>query len=991
MARIAPCVVFALICASTMPAHSASQQDFSEVLNTLQRIQAKLSQSQASLTVNNQPEQAGIPEGEDLFLSVYADGVYLGEVFAVKSKRDAQVELRSLFAVLDFAISDDNQPDYFTGWYLSPERTFLLDSAQKRARVNEQEYRLSEQDISHVQGEVFVESALIADWFGLHLQFNYSDQRLLLQSPLPLPALERQARANRKVAQYNVGSASRLAWKPNPYQILSSPLMDTQFGYRRDNDEDAFYYSVLGAHDLAFWNVEYFIAGTEGDALDQGRFKGKREDAQGRLLGQVQATQLEVGDIQATHIGTGQSTGQGIGVRVSDKPLNSEIQEQSVQISGSVQAGWDVELYHNDLLVAQQLQIQTGRYDFDRIPLYFGSNQFELVKYGPQGQVEREQRSYFVEGTGLKSGQGYFDVSVTDNGSSILNNDFALTTQSGLHFHGRYDLGLSDSMSVYAGIAQALSNEALIERTVTTGGTLSLWKKMLLNLDLSHDSESQHRARLSARTEWAGQAISAGWQTQRRLLNTSKVNNDHRDTRGLYMRMSGMFNVLNKQLSYQNQVQWNRSDQDTEYTLLTNRLSLSLGRVNISNQVQWQSNNAAGDHATSGQLRFQTRLGRIFGRLIFDYDLHPHTELIAYETRFYRSLNEQFNVELSFRETLETDYQKGELGLNWLGDKIRLNSQLSYDSYDEWEVGINGQFSFGYHPQSERLLFSQRRLASNGAVLVKVYLDHNANGVFDELDEVVPEVRVRALQNYMQGTTDEQGLVLLSGMPVNQKTDMVIDTDSLAMPFVTPAIEGMAITPRRGYVEYLELPLVNTSEIEGVVYQQTDTENAPVPYADVTLLDEQGAQIARTQAAYDGYYVFTDIKPGRYRARVANATKRGLTHSEQVEVALSQQGDVLVEVDLQLAPLSTQAITVLSVGRFTSLPVLKTYAMLLRQRHRQLITAPPFYLFDDKTETYMLGIAFTQNDVDTAQLQLRCNALQTAGVPCQLEQTEIKQ
>ncbi|WP_125783619.1 hypothetical protein [Pseudoalteromonas rubra] len=990
MARIAPLLVLTLICASAKQAHGAPQQGFSEAFSTLQRIQAKLSQSQASLKVRNQPEQAGIPEGEDLFLSVYADGVYLGEVFAVKSKRDAQVELRSLFAVLDFAISDDEQPDYFTGWYLSPERTFLLDSEQKRALVNEQEYRLSDQDISHAQGEVFVESALVANWFGLDLKFNYKDQRLLVQSPLPLPALERRARANRHVAQHNTSSVSKLAWKPNPYLMLSSPLMDMQFGYRRDNDDDAFYYSALGAHDLAFWNVEYFVAGAQGNVLDQGRFKGKREDAQGQLLGQVQATQLEVGDIQATHIGAGRSTGQGVGMRISDKPLYNEIQEQSVQINGLVQAGWDVELYHNGLLVAQQLQIQTGRYDFDRIPLYFGSNQFELVKYGPQGQVEREQRSYFVEGTGLTTGQGYFDVSVIDSGSSILNNDFAPTTQSGWHFHGRYDLGISDTMSVYTGIAQALSNEALIERTVTTGATLSLWKKLLLNLDLSHDSESQHQARLSARTEWSGQAISTGWQTQRQLLNTSLANGDYRDTRGLYLRMSGMFNVLNKQLSYQNQMQWNRTDQDAESTLLTNRLSLSLGRVNISNELQWEDTNNAIDHSTSGQLRFQTRLGRIFGRLILDYNLHPDSELVAYETRFYRSLSEQFNVELSFRETLETDYHKSELGFNWLGDKMRLNSQFSYDSDDEWELGINGQFSFGYHHQSDRLLFSQRRLASNGAVLVKVYLDHNANGIFDESDEVVPQVRVRALQNYMRGSTDEQGLVLLSGMPVNQKTDIVIDTQSLAMPFVVPAMEGRAITPRRGYVEYLELPLVNTSEIEGVVYQQTETKNVPMPYADVTLLDEHGEQVARTQAAYDGYYVFTDIKPGRYRTQVANATRRGLTHSEQVEVALSEQGDVLVEVDLQLEPMSSQDITVLAAGRFTSLAVLKTYALLLRKRHPNLIPEPPFYLFDEKAETYVLGIAFTQNADDTTQLTQRCETLKTAGVMCQLEQTELK-
>ncbi|MCG7537831.1 hypothetical protein [Pseudoalteromonas sp. OOF1S-7] len=990
MVRFVLILLLGLALGSAMPVYSAQQQDLSKALSTLQRIQAKLTQSKASLAVRNQSKQTGIPEGEDLFLSVYADNVYLGEVFAVKSQQEAKIELRSLFAVLDFAISDDEETDYFSGWYFSPERTFSFDSAQTVAQVNEQQYVVAQQDVLHAQGEVFVESALVADWFGLDLQFNYTDQRLSVQTPEPLPALERQARAARRLVQHQGNSASRLTWKPNAYQMLSSPLMDVQFGYRRDNKEDAYYYSMLGAHDLAFWNVEYFVSGTDGDVVDQGRLKGKREDGQGRLLGGLKATQVEVGDILATHVGAGQPSGQGVGVRVADRPLHNEVQEQSVQISGSVQAGWDVELYHNGLLVAQQLQVQTGRYDFDRIPLYFGSNQFELVKYGPQGQVEREQRSYFVEGTGLDSGQGYFDVSVTDIGGSVFNNGTAPASRSGWQFDGRYDLGLSDDISVYAGISQALTNESVTERILTTGGTLSLWKRMLLNLDLSHDSDAQHQAQLSARTEWAGQAVSTSWQTQRRRLTGAQASEEYRHSQGLNMVMSGTVNVFDKPLSYQNQIQWNRTDQGSEYTVLSNRVGTSFGRVNISNQLQRQSSSTAKDHATSGQLRFQTRLGRVFGRLILDYDLHPYSELTAYETRFYRSLNEQFNVELSFRETLDTDYQRSELGLNWLGDKLRLNSQFSYDSDDEWSLGVNGQFSFGYHNESEQLLVSQRRLASNGAVLVKVYLDHNANGVFDADDEVVPDVRIRALQNYMQGKTDAQGLVLLSGMPVNQKTDMVIDPQSLEMPFVVPASEGVAITPRRGFVEYLEFPLVNTSEIEGVVYQQTDTEHAPLPYAEVSLIDELGQEAARTEAAYDGYYVFTGVKPGRYQAKVTSAARRGLAHSDRVEVVLSEQGDVLVEVDLQLAPQSGKAVTVLSVGRFTSLAVLKTYALLLRQRHSSLISEPPFYVFDDKTKSYVLGIAFIHQGADTTQLQQHCESLQSAGVPCQLEDTELK-
>ncbi|QTL33978.1 carboxypeptidase-like regulatory domain-containing protein [Pseudoalteromonas viridis] len=991
-----------LFCA---PAVAVEQAKLTQALQTLQRAQAKLARAKASVTVQNPEEQTGIPEGEALFLSVYAEREYLGEVFALKSAREAQVELQSLIAVLDFAI-DETEDNVLSGWYLKPEQSFSLDAKRLQVKLNERELRVAPELISREGEDIYVEAEQLTEWFGIDLQFNYTDQQLYVRSEQPLPAIQRLNRAKRKAANQWANRASRLPWKPNDYQALSSPLLDMQFGYRRKlnrnepfvtpasdpatETEDSLYYSMLGAQDLAYWNVEYFISGREGKLLDQGRLKVAKEDPEGELLGKVAATQLEVGDIVASKIGAGLNSNQGLGLRVSDTPLQSTSLDNTVQISGPIQAGWDVELYHNNLMIAQQLQIQTGRFDFAGIPLYFGGNRFELVKYGPQGQVERETRNYYVEGTGIESGSGYFDVSITDMGNSLLDNEDFTSDQKGWQLNGRYDQGISDNLSFYGGFAHAFSGSASIKNTLATGARLSLWKKLLLNLDLHRDNEAQQQAQFSARSELAGQAISASWLNKRSLITSGIRRGELSDTQTLQLTMSGAVRGDMGALNYQNRVQWRESDRGHEQTVVTSQVSSAILGVNVSNALQWQNDSAEADHLLNGQMRFQSRFGRVFGRLIFDYQLHPERELLAYETRLYRSFSEQFNVELGFRDTVDTDYHKGELGLNWLGDKMRVSSLLSYDSEDEWQLGLNGQFSFGYHPHTDQVLLSRRRLASNGAVLIKVYLDNNNNGIFDADDEVMPDVRVRALQNYLQGTTDEQGLLLLSGMPLNQKTDMVIDIDSVDTPFVAPATEGLAITPRRGYVEYLELPMVNTSEIEGMVFKRDSKENTPLPYAEVTLIDEQGQVAASAQSAYDGYYVITGIKPGRYQAQVANAAKRGLTHAEVTQVALSQHGDMLLEVDLQLKARESVDVTVLSAGRFTSLAVLKTYALLLRKRHPNLIPEPPFYLFDEKAETYVLGIAFTQNADDTTQLTQRCETLKTAGVMCQLEQTELK-
>ena len=49
--------------------------------------------------------------------------------------------------------------------------------------------------------------------------------------------------------------------------------------------------------------------------------------------------------------------------------------------------GWDAELYRNGQLLAFAENRADGRYEFIDVPLLYGQNRFEVVLYGPQGQI----------------------------------------------------------------------------------------------------------------------------------------------------------------------------------------------------------------------------------------------------------------------------------------------------------------------------------------------------------------------------------------------------------------------------------------------------------------------------------------------------------------------------------------------------------------------------------------------------------------------------
>src|SRR3546814_10416771 len=57
---------------------------------------------------------------------------------------------------------------------------------------------------------------------------------------------------------------------------------------------------------------------------------------------------------------------------------------------GDLPAGWDAELYRNGQLLAFATLNGDGRYEFLDVPLQYGTNRFEIVLYGSQGQIRRE-------------------------------------------------------------------------------------------------------------------------------------------------------------------------------------------------------------------------------------------------------------------------------------------------------------------------------------------------------------------------------------------------------------------------------------------------------------------------------------------------------------------------------------------------------------------------------------------------------------------------
>lgn len=146
----------------------------------------------------------------------------------------------------------------------------------------------------------------------------------------------------------------------------------------------------------------------------------ERHEADGGLLGSLDATAMSAGDVFTPGLAIGPRGQAGRGFAFSTAPLEQPSVFDRIDLRGELPAGADVELYVNDVLRGAQRTPVNGRYEFLGVPLVRGTNEVRLVTYGARGERTEQTRLVNVGGGQLKPGQTTFDFGLAQEGRPVL-------------------------------------------------------------------------------------------------------------------------------------------------------------------------------------------------------------------------------------------------------------------------------------------------------------------------------------------------------------------------------------------------------------------------------------------------------------------------------------------------------------------------------------------------------------------------------------------
>ena len=824
-------------------------------------------------------------EDDALILELHSGAYKLGDTLrGYQTPSGVCVDLADLIQTLDLPVRLDKKSRRATGWLFAEDQRFTLDREANTVQTVNVNGPLADGAVYDTPEGWCASLNALSGWFGVRFRADLGNLSIRLESDRKLPFLEAIERKNR-AARLNGRAAegfdlAKLPQADTPYKDWRTPSVDVTLQVQRNNRLAGgsglqMQYEVLASGEVLGASFEARLASDRKGVPASLRLRAYRNDPTGNLLGMLKATQVGLGDVQTYGGALTAQSGYGRGAFVTNQPLGRSSRFSTTTLRGSLPTGWDAELYRNGVLRAFQSDRGDGRYEFPDIELLFGENDFEVVLYGPQGQLKRERSSVPIGLENLKPGKTMYWAGVVEDHQELIDFKRNLTDPlTGWRWgvgveHGidqRTTAGLEMQSFVKDGKRHSYL-EATVNRTVGPA---------VVQLA----GAQQFGAGQAVRVEALGKLGAVRFQAE-----TLWINGDY-DSELILPGSRGelAFNLQNDlkigqtvvpvQLGARRSLLRNGRSA-TEWFM---RGSLGMRGLLVTTQLSHRSSAGPNADRTRDGLHLDL-LGntsvsgiRLRGGTRFQISgINQGFESATFSAE--RRLDEDSELRGSFDYYGDSD--RGDFRLAYVRQfkRFALRSEAKMDTAGGFGLGLSLQMSFGPDPVDGGWRVSRERLAQEGQAFVEVYRDENGDGFRQPGEEGVEGVSIEAGFKHSERVTDKRGRTMVDGLRPYQPVLVGIDTGSLPDPLLQPKGRGMVVVPRAGVTAQLSLPLAPTGEIEATLL---GADGQPAEGVTIELVESGDRVVARAVSEFDGYVLFDSIPYGTYRLRIAPASAAAL-------------------------------------------------------------------------------------------------------------------
>jgi len=310
------------------------------------------------------------------------------EVSAVVRDQEVLLPIGDIFDFLKLKATMSQSMDSVTGFFISPESTYLIDKTHLKIVYLGKTYQMKSTDFIRTETNLYLLSKHFGEIFGLNCTFNMRTLAVTMFTKIELPALRdmRLEQMRDNVSQLKGESKTDTTIRQShpmfhfgmaDYSIISSQ----QLGSGSDTRINLALGTVIAGGEA---NLMLNLDNKETINEKQQFYSLKYVNNDNSFLRQTTFGKISTNSIASMYNPV-------IGVTLTNTPTTFRRSFGTYPLSDYTTPGWMVELYVNNVLADYKKADASGFFSF-QVPLVYGTSNVKLKFYGPWGEERSKEQ-----------------------------------------------------------------------------------------------------------------------------------------------------------------------------------------------------------------------------------------------------------------------------------------------------------------------------------------------------------------------------------------------------------------------------------------------------------------------------------------------------------------------------------------------------------------------------------------------------------------------
>ncbi|KZZ76403.1 hypothetical protein A3767_15080 [Oleiphilus sp. HI0133] len=649
---------------------------------------------------------------------------------------------------------------------------------------------------------------------------------------------------------------------PNTYEWWSVPQFDFSLAKDIENNRgelDRRYDLFLqGRADLAKHSVNASYIDSDGEEDLRITFSRASKGPDESIA--FGMDRYEVGDLFGLSDPLVFSSAQGRGVRLSRGGKSVEEQGDTITLQGDAPPGWEVELYRNGSLIEFSDTTNDGRYLFEEVPVFVGENLFDIRLYGPQGQFREIREVVSTGGVMLQQGQWEYDAWALRRNKRLIDSSININEPESdlLMAEARY--GFNRSLTARFGYTQMTPSSSTQEQQYLFGSLYGSLGSSLAQLHYSQNDADGSAYQLNVQGRIYDTNINADATYFDEFVSDRNSSGDLESEYGVRLNRSiflGLPNALMTDLDLRHK-EFIAGATNSSAALRAGTGWAGFQLTNDLNYLATDGFNTSGFERVDGQFSATRKWDGWRYKGAVDYALSPTGRLAGLSF----GASHKFGGDMSYTGSIAHRFEGKDIlssdhTLSKSFGEFSVSGTTGFNSRGLQYVGVTLTSSLNYNDKDQNYAFAEGSALNSATLNARVFIDENSNGLYDEGEEGVSDIRFKGKSRWRKYQTDENGQIVVGGLENLVMEKFEVDEKTIEDPFIKPAAAPVFVYTHAGAYVSADIPLAMTFELEGSAYVEREDGLSPLNKVRVVLEDEGGNTVDIVRVEYDGVYLFT--------------------------------------------------------------------------------------------------------------------------------------